>query len=135
MTPYDNGKISLAVQNSARPSREEAEDAVRTLLRWVGENPRREGLIDTPARVVRSYEEFFAGYRENAAEMLARTFEEVEGYSDLVMLRNIRVESIILCLFLARRISPICQTSAWWEYRNLPESLISSQSVCRRRKP
>ena len=55
--------------------------------------PEREGLMDTPARVVRSYEEFFAGYRENAADMLARTFEEVEGYSDLVLLRNIRIES------------------------------------------
>ena len=93
MTPYDTGKISLAVENEDRPSREEAENAVRTLIRWAGDNPEREGLMDTPARVVRSYEEFFAGYRENAAEMLARTFEEVEGYSDLVLLRNIRIES------------------------------------------
>ena len=93
MTPYDNGKISLAVENEDRPSREEAENAVRTLIRWAGDNPEREGLMDTPARVVRSYEEFFACYRENAAEMLARTFEEVEGYSDLVLLRNIRIES------------------------------------------
>ena len=93
MTPYDTGKISLAVENEDRPSREEAEAAVRTLIRWAGDNPEREGLMDTPARVVRSYDEFFAGYRENAAEMLARTFEEVEGYSDLVLLQNIRVES------------------------------------------
>ena len=93
MTPYDTGKISLAVENEDRPSREEAENAVRTLIRWAGDNPEREGLMDTPARVVRSYEEFFAGYRENAADMLARTFEEVEGYSDLVLLRNIRIES------------------------------------------
>ena len=93
MTPYDTGKISLAVENEDRPSREEAENAVRTLIRWAGDNPEREGLMDTPAQVVRSYEEFFAGYRENAADMLARTFEEVEGYSDLVLLRNIRIES------------------------------------------
>ena len=93
MTPYDNGKISLAVENSEKPTREEAEAAVKTLIKWAGDNPDREGLVDTPARVVRSYEEFFAGYRENAAEMLSRTFEEVEGYSDLVMLRDIRVES------------------------------------------
>lgn len=93
MTPYDTGKISLAVENEDRPSREEAENAVRTLIRWAGDNPEREGLMDTPSRVVRSYEEFFAGYRENAADMLARTFEEVEGYSDLVLLRNIRIES------------------------------------------
>lgn len=93
MTPYDANKISMAVDNDSRPSREEAEAAVRTLIRWAGDNPEREGLMDTPARVVRSYEEFFAGYRENAAEMLSRTFEEVEGYDDLVMLRNIRIES------------------------------------------
>lgn len=93
MTPYDSSKISLAVENNDRPSREEAENAVRTLIRWAGDNPEREGLMDTPGRVVRSYEEFFAGYRENAAEMLSRTFEEVEGYSDLVLLRDIRIES------------------------------------------
>lgn len=93
MTPYESSKISLAVENDNKPSREEAENAVRTLIRWAGDNPEREGLVDTPARVVRSYEEFFAGYQESAAEMLSRTFEEVEGYNDLVMLRNIRVES------------------------------------------
>lgn len=93
MTPYDANKISMDVDTASQPSREEAEEAVRTLIRWAGDNPEREGLVDTPARVVRSYEEFFAGYQENAAEMLSRTFEEVEGYDDLVMLRNIRVES------------------------------------------
>lgn len=93
MTPYDSNKLSLALDNDNRPSREEAEAAVRTLIRWAGDNPDREGMVDTPARVVRSYEEFFAGYREDATAMLARTFEEVEGYDDLVMLRNIRVES------------------------------------------
>jgi GTP cyclohydrolase I len=93
MTPYDSSKISLAVENEDRPSREEAESAVRTLIRWAGDNPEREGLIDTPARVVRSYEEYFAGYNENAAEILSQTFEEVEGYSDIVLLRNIRMES------------------------------------------
>lgn len=76
-----------------RPSREEAQEAVRTLLRWAGENPTREGLIDTPDRVVRSYEEFFAGYAMNPEELLNRTFEEVEGYNEVVALRDIRFES------------------------------------------
>ncbi|XDZ65519.1 GTP cyclohydrolase I FolE [Alphaproteobacteria bacterium LSUCC0684] len=92
MTPYDSNKLSLQVDNS-RPSREEAEEAVRTLIRWAGDRPDREGLADTPARVVRSYEEFFAGYQEDAAEMLSRTFEEVDGYDDMVLLRDIRIES------------------------------------------
>jgi GTP cyclohydrolase I len=76
-----------------RPSRTEAEAAVRTLIRWAGEDPTREGLLDTPARVVRSYEEFFAGYDTNPTELLARTFEETEGYDELVVLREIRFES------------------------------------------
>jgi len=77
----------------ARPTREEAEEAVRTLIRWAGDNPDREGLIGTPDRVVRSYEEFFAGYQDDPAEILQRTFEEVEGYDEVVMLRDIRLES------------------------------------------
>jgi GTP cyclohydrolase I len=77
----------------ARPTRQEAEEAVRTLIRWAGDNPEREGLLGTPDRVVRSYEEFFAGYDEDPAEILKRTFEEVEGYDEVVMLRDIRVES------------------------------------------
>src|SRR5580698_2320931 len=73
-----------------RPSREEAEAAVRVLLRWAGDDPQREGLIDTPARVVRSYEEFFAGYSVDPREILARTFEETDGYDEIVLLRDIR---------------------------------------------
>ncbi len=76
-----------------RPSRAEAEAAVRTLLRWTGDDPDREGLLDTPARVVRSYEEFFAGYGEDPTEILARSFEETDGYDEMVVLRDIRVES------------------------------------------
>ena len=76
-----------------RPTREEAEAAVRTLIRWAGDNPDREGLLGTPDRVVRSYEEFFGGYNEDPAEMLQRTFEEVDGYDEVVMLRDIRLES------------------------------------------
>lgn len=78
---------------AARPSREEAEAAVRTLLRWAGDNPNREGLRDTPKRVVKAYEEFFSGYDEDPLAVLNRTFEEVEGYDDIVMLRDIALES------------------------------------------
>ena len=76
-----------------RPSREAAEDAVRTLIRWAGDDPTREGLLETPSRVVRSYEEFFGGYAEDPRAVLARTFEEVEGYDEIVLLRDIRLES------------------------------------------
>ena len=76
-----------------KPSREEAEAAVRTLISWAGDNPEREGLIDTPKRVVNAYTEFFAGYDEDPEEVLGRTFEDVEGYDDMVMLRDIAMES------------------------------------------
>jgi GTP cyclohydrolase IA len=82
-----------AAQIIARPSRKEAEDAVRTLIAWAGDNPSREGLIDTPARVVEAFEEFFAGYAIDPVEALSKTFEDVQGYDDLVMLRDIRIES------------------------------------------
>lgn len=76
-----------------RPSREEAEEAVRVLLRWAGEDPAREGLLDTPSRVARSYEEFFEGYAVNPEELLQRTFSEVDDYDEIVLLRDIRLES------------------------------------------
>lgn len=76
-----------------RPTRDEAEAAVRVLLQWAGDNPDREGLLDTPARVVRSYEEFFSGYAIDPVEFLGRTFSETEGYDEIVVLRDIRVES------------------------------------------
>ncbi len=75
------------------PTQAEAEAAVRTLIRWAGDDPNREGLLDTPARVARSYAEFFSGYMEDPNELLSRTFEEVEGYDDWIMLRDIRLES------------------------------------------
>jgi len=76
-----------------RPTREEAEEAVRTLIRWAGDDPSREGLVGTPDRVVRSYEEFYAGYNEDPVEILKRTFEETDGYDEMVLLRDIRLES------------------------------------------
>jgi len=76
-----------------RPSRDQAEEAVRTLIRWAGDDPQREGLAGTPGRVARAYEEWFAGYREDPKALLQRTFEEVEGYDEIVVLRDIRFES------------------------------------------
>jgi GTP cyclohydrolase I len=77
----------------SRPTREEAEAAVRVLLKWAGDDPAREGLIDTPKRVVRSYEEFFSGYEIDPVGLLERTFEETDGYDEIVLLRDIRLES------------------------------------------
>ncbi|WP_225889973.1 GTP cyclohydrolase I FolE [Indioceanicola profundi] len=76
-----------------KPTRAEAEEAVRTLIRWAGDDPAREGLLGTPDRVVRSYEEFFAGYDEDPVELLKRTFEETGGYDEIVLLKDIRFES------------------------------------------
>lgn len=76
-----------------KPSREEAEAAVRTLLRWAGDDPAREGLKDTPARVVRGYEDWFSGYDDDPVSFLQRTFEEVDGYDEMVVLKDIRFES------------------------------------------
>ena len=81
------------VASMGRPTREEAEDAVRTLLRWVCDDPTREGLLDTPKRVVRAYEDLFSGYATDPVALLERTFEETEGYDEMVLLRDIRVES------------------------------------------
>ena len=78
---------------AGRPSRDEAEAAVRTLIRWAGDDPDREGLIGTPGRVVRAYEEWFAGYNDDPREYLKRTFEETGGYDEVVVLRDIRFES------------------------------------------
>jgi GTP cyclohydrolase I len=76
-----------------RPSRDEAEAAVRTLLRWAGDNPEREGLVDTPKRVAKAFQDWFSGYDQDPEAYLARTFEEVAGYDDMVILKDIRFES------------------------------------------
>jgi len=76
-----------------RPSRGETEQAVRTLIRWAGEHPEREGLLDTPRRVVRAYEEWFEGYDQDPVEILQRTFEDVGGYDEIVVLRDIPFQS------------------------------------------
>ncbi|HEY4264396.1 MAG TPA: GTP cyclohydrolase I FolE [Micropepsaceae bacterium] len=85
--------ITPSTPTEPKPSREEAEAAVRTLLRWAGDDPEREGLRDTPARVARAYEDWFSGYADDPVSFLQRTFEEVEGYDEMVVLRDIRFES------------------------------------------
>ena len=77
----------------SKPTREEVEKAVRTLIEWTGDNPDREGLIETPKRVAKAYEEFFEGYNQDPEEILRKTFEEVEGYDEMVIVKDIRLES------------------------------------------
>ncbi len=85
--------VLKAVPGAARPSKEQAMEAVRTLIAWAGDNPNREGLKDTPKRVVNAYQEWFKGYDEDPEEILSRVFEDVSGYDDMVILREIDVES------------------------------------------
>ncbi len=93
-TAHKHSSPSLDHQTSdGRPSREAAEAAVRTLIQWAGDDPDREGLLETPSRVVRAYEEFFKGYDINPREYLAKTFEETDGYDEIVLLKDIRLES------------------------------------------
>ena len=86
-------KITKSVKKPKRPSRKQAEEAVHTLLLWAGEDPSREGLRDTPRRVAQAYEEWFGGYKEDPVRYLQRTFEEVDGYDEMIVLRDITFES------------------------------------------
>src|SRR6195952_1937013 len=92
-SPNASSDIHDQTDHADRRSREEAEAAVRVLIRWAGDDPAREGLVDTPSRVIRSYEEFFAGYAQDPREILARTFSEVQGYDEMIVLKDIRFES------------------------------------------
>jgi len=95
--PEENSAADMSAHHPKptveRPSREEAEAAVRTLLRWIGDDPEREGLLDTPKRVAKAYEEIFGGYSADPVEELGRTFEEVAGYDDLVLIKDIPFHS------------------------------------------
>ncbi|MGO9630993.1 MAG: GTP cyclohydrolase I FolE [Xanthobacteraceae bacterium] len=94
MDKVANSKRTRASSSEpVRPTREEAESAVRTLIRWAGDDPDREGLLATPGRVVRAYEEWFSGYKDDPRDYLKRTFEETGGYDEVVVLRDIRFES------------------------------------------
>ena len=86
-------KITKSVRKPKRPSRKQAEEAVHTLLLWAGEDPSREGLRDTPRRVAQAYEEWFGGYKVDPVRYLQRTFEEVDGYDEMIVLRDITFES------------------------------------------
>ena len=86
-------KIPSRQPKPRKPSRKQAEEAVSTLLLWAGEDTRREGLVDTPARVARAYEDWFSGYKEDPVGFLTRTFEEVDGYDEMIVLRHIEFES------------------------------------------
>jgi GTP cyclohydrolase I len=89
----DNTHISAQPAKTGRPTEAEVEAAVSTLLRWTGDNPEREGLLDTPKRVMKAYREMFSGYDQDPSAELGRTFEEVEGYNDLVLVRDIKFHS------------------------------------------
>src|SRR3984957_19678241 len=89
MNDFVKPQSLAAVDRRAKPSREEAEAAVRTLIAWAGDDPKREGLVDTPRRVVKAYEELFSGYGEDPGIALGRVFSDVEGYSDIVLVRDI----------------------------------------------
>jgi GTP cyclohydrolase I len=92
-TKFPTGTLSRSGKGPKRPSRNEVERAVATLIRWTGDDPEREGLADTPARVTRAFEEWFSGYGEDPEQLLQRTFEEVAGYDEVVLLRDIRFVS------------------------------------------
>jgi len=86
-------QAAASTADNVRPTREEAEAAVRTLIAWAGDDPSREGLLDTPRRVTKAYGEFFGGYEQDAGEVLARTFKEVGGYDDIVLVKDIPFSS------------------------------------------
>lgn len=92
-SPKNNKKSAKSKSIAPRPSREEAEKAVRTLIHWIGDDPERPGVLETPRRVVRAFEEYFAGYAMDPAEILSRTFEETGGYTAPVLVKNIEMES------------------------------------------
>ena len=122
---------------SARPDRSDAENAVRTLIRWAGDDPAREGLLDTPARVVRSYEEFFAGYLEDPVQILSRTFSEVDGYDEMIVMNDIRFESHCehhMVPIIGKAHVAYFPTAGWWASPSWPASSTSMPDGCRSRK-
>jgi len=121
----------------AKPTQSDAEAAVRVLIEWAGDDPSREGLIDTPSRVARSYRELFAGYVDDPREYLKRTFEEVGGYDELVVLRNIRVVSFCehhMLPVIGRAHVGYCRRTAWWASPNWRGWCTDSPAGCKSRK-
>ena len=120
-----------------RPDRADVEAAFRTIIRWTGDDPEREGLIETPSRMARSFEEFFVGYAQDPVEFLQKTFEEIEGYDEMIVLRGIRFESH--CEHHMARSSGrlgwlMFQAAVWLASASSPAWLRSTPSVCRSRK-
>ena len=93
MTIIESANALLRDKEDEKPTREEAEKAVKVLIEWAGDDPTREGLVETPKRVLKAYNEFFSGYEMDPEEILEKTFEEVEGYDEMVIVKDIRVES------------------------------------------
>src|SRR5262245_35027185 len=121
-----------------RPSREEAEEAVRTLIAYAGDDPDREGLRETPRRVSAAYDEFFAGYSEDPLEVLSRTFDEVAGYDDIVMLRDIELHSHCehhMVPFVGKAHVAYFPTTGSSASPSSPASSRSSRAACRPRRP
>ncbi len=112
----------------APPTREEAEAAIRTLIRFAGDDPSREGLRDTPGRVARAYGELFAGYAIDPIALLERTFEEVDGYDQVVLLRDIRVES-----YCEHHMSATCRNAGWSASASWHASSMRFRSACKSR--
>ena len=120
-----------------RPTRAEAERAVETLIRWAGDDPSREGLLETPARVVRAYQQWFAGYHQDPAEHLRRTFEEVAGYDEMVVMRDIDFQSHCehhMAPISGRVHSATCHATRWSAFPSWCAWCRCSRADCRRRK-
>ena len=120
-----------------RPSQVEAEEAVRTLIRWAGDDPKREGLLGTPDRVVRAYREWFRGYDQEPHAILKRTFEETDGYDEMIVLKDMRFESHCehhLAPIIGARTSPICRIIAWSGSASWRGCSIAMPSGCRSRR-
>jgi GTP cyclohydrolase I len=120
-----------------KPDRAEVEAAVRTIIRWSGDNPDREGLIETPARVTRAFEEAFVGYTQDPTAILQKSFDEIEGYDEMIVLRGIPFESHCehhMAPIRERRGWLTCRVAAWLASVNLPALLRLSPSVCKSRK-
>jgi GTP cyclohydrolase I len=122
---------------SDRPSRSDAEDAVRTLICWAGDNPKRPGMLVTPARVVQAYDEWFSGYAQDPRDYLSRTFDEVAGYDEMVVLRDVSFESHCehhLLQLLVEPILAISHANGLLEFRSSPDLSMSMQSAFKFKK-